>query len=76
MELGNHVNRHRAVLVIDENVEYYHGHHLHNWNKIVVPSGEELKKIWLLVDEIIDGLDCFRSRPQNYAGRYWWRNAH
>lgn len=53
--LGNHVDRNRAVLVIDENVERHHGHVLHDWKKIVVASGEEVKNM-TTVEKIIDGL--------------------
>lgn len=60
LQLGNHVDRNRAVLVIDENVERHHGHHLHNWKKIVVPAGEELKNM-ATVETIIDGLTAHEA---------------
>ena len=60
LQLGNHVDRNRAVLVIDENVERHHGHHLHDWKKIVVPAGEELKNM-ATVETIIDGLTAHEA---------------
>ncbi|WP_160713774.1 3-dehydroquinate synthase [Chitinophaga solisilvae] len=60
LQLGNHVDINRAVLVIDENVERYHGHHLHNWRKIVVPVGEEVKNM-ATTERIIDGLIQFEA---------------
>ncbi|NSL90535.1 3-dehydroquinate synthase [Chitinophaga sp. Mgbs1] len=60
LQLGNHVDINRAVLVIDENVERYHGHHLHNWRKIVVPAGEEVKNM-ATTERIIDGLIQFEA---------------
>lgn len=60
LQLGNHVDRNRAVLVIDENVERHHGHHLHNWKKIVVPAGEELKNM-ATIETIIDGLTAHEA---------------
>jgi 3-dehydroquinate synthase len=60
LQLGNHVDRNRAVLVIDENVERHHGHHLHNWKKIVVPAGEEVKDM-ATVEKIIDGLTAHEA---------------
>lgn len=60
LQLGNHVDRNRAVLVIDANVERHHGHHLHNWKKIVVPAGEELKNM-ATVETIIDGLTAHEA---------------
>ncbi|CAL1519981.1 3-dehydroquinate synthase [Chitinophaga sp. MM2321] len=55
LQLGNHVDRNRAVLVIDEHVERHHGHQLHDWKKIIVPAGEEVKNM-ATVELIIDGL--------------------
>jgi hypothetical protein len=60
LQLGNHVDRYRAVLVIDENVEYHHGHHLRDWKKIVVTAGEEVKNMDT-VEKIIDGLISFEA---------------
>jgi 3-dehydroquinate synthase len=60
LQLGNHVDRNRAVLVIDENVERHHGHHLHNWKKIVVPAGEEVKDM-ATVEKIINGLTAHEA---------------
>ncbi|MGO4288601.1 3-dehydroquinate synthase [Chitinophaga sp. RAB17] len=60
LQLGNHVDRNRAVLVIDENVERHHGHHLHDWKKIVVPAGEEVKNM-ATVETIIDGLTAHEA---------------
>ncbi|WP_143307944.1 3-dehydroquinate synthase [Chitinophaga vietnamensis] len=54
-QLGDHVDRNRAVLVVDENVERYHGHDLQGWKKIVVPAGEEEKHM-ATIERIIDGL--------------------
>lgn len=55
LQLGNHTDRLRSVLVVDENVDRHHGHHLEGWKKIVVPAGEEHKHMGT-VDLIIDGL--------------------
>lgn len=60
LQLGNHVDRNRAVLVIDENVEYHHGHHLRDWKKIVITAGEDVKNM-ATVEKIIDGLISFEA---------------
>ncbi|MCW3467461.1 3-dehydroquinate synthase [Chitinophaga nivalis] len=60
LQLGNHVDRNRAVLVIDENVERHHGHHLHDWKKIIVPAGEEVKNM-ATIENIIDGLTAHEA---------------
>ncbi|RFS19812.1 3-dehydroquinate synthase [Chitinophaga silvatica] len=58
--LGNHVERTRTVIVIDENVERHHGHLLHDWKKIVVKAGED-EKNFATVEKIIDGLIAFEA---------------
>ncbi|WP_291914534.1 3-dehydroquinate synthase [Chitinophaga sp. CB10] len=60
LQLGNHVDKNRSVLVIDENVERRHGHKLHDWKKIVVAAGEEVKNMQT-VEQIIDGLIGFEA---------------
>ncbi|HVI49134.1 MAG TPA: 3-dehydroquinate synthase [Chitinophaga sp.] len=60
LQLGNHIDRNRAVVVIDENVERHHGYHLHNWKKIVVQAGEDVKNM-ATVEKIIDGLAAFEA---------------
>ncbi|MGN7822558.1 3-dehydroquinate synthase [Chitinophaga varians] len=60
LQLGNHVDRHRSVIVIDENVERLHGHHLHDWKKIVVPAGEDVKNM-ATVEKVIDGLIAYEA---------------
>ncbi len=60
LHLGNHVDIHHTVLVIDENVEHHHGDKLQGWKKIIVPAGEEVKNM-ATVEKIIDGLISFEA---------------
>ncbi|RAJ87763.1 3-dehydroquinate synthase [Chitinophaga dinghuensis] len=60
LHLGNHVDIHRSVLVIDENVELQHGAKLQGWKKIIVPAGEEVKNM-ATVEKIIDGLISYEA---------------
>ncbi|NIG57288.1 3-dehydroquinate synthase [Chitinophaga sp. Cy-1792] len=60
LQLGNHVDINRSVLVIDENVERHHGAKLHQWKKIVIPSGEDVKNM-ATVEKIIDGLISYEA---------------
>ncbi|MBV8252980.1 MAG: 3-dehydroquinate synthase [Chitinophaga sp.] len=60
LHLGNHVDIHRSVLVIDENVEHHHGAKLQGWKKIIIPAGEEVKNM-ATVEKIIDGLISYEA---------------
>jgi 3-dehydroquinate synthase len=55
LQLGNYVDMSRTVLVLDENVDKYHGDKLPGWKKLVIPDGEDQKNMEVL-QQIIDGL--------------------
>jgi len=54
-QLGDYVDQSRTVLVVDENVDKYHGHKFANWRKLVIPDGEDCKN-WEVLEQIINGL--------------------
>ncbi|RAJ00273.1 3-dehydroquinate synthase [Chitinophaga skermanii] len=53
--LGKYVDKDRSVIIIDENVDQYHGHLLEGWRKLVIPDGEQHKSMDVL-EQIVDGL--------------------
>lgn len=54
-QLGNYVDMSRTILVMDENVDQFHGQRLPGWKKLVIPDGEENKSMEV-VQQIVNGL--------------------
>lgn len=67
-DLSKYADLSRTILVIDDQVEHFHGHYLKEWRKIIIPGNESSKELRVLEKLMYDLIEFEADRKTMLIG--------